>query len=99
MDQINKDMKIEIKVDENTASGIFSNFANISHSSEEFIFDFLFVNPTPPPGFGKLVSRIVITPAHAKRLKYILEQNIKEYESRFQEIKIHNLSDGNNSLQ
>ena len=67
MSIINKDFKIEVKVDESVASGIFSNFVNISSSPEEIILDFLFVHPAPPPGFGKLMSRMILTPAHAKR--------------------------------
>lgn len=81
--QEKKDLKIEIKVDEQVAVGKFTNFANISHSPEEFIMDFLFVHPSPPPGFGKLMSRIIMTPGHAKRLLKVLQQNVDEYESRF----------------
>ncbi len=51
MEPFKKEMKIEIKVDDREASGHFANFANIAHSPEEFIVDFLFINPTPPPGF------------------------------------------------
>jgi len=87
MDKETKDLKIEIKIDESVASGIFSNFANISHSPDEFVIDFLFVNPTPPPGFGKLASRIILTPGHAKRVLQALSENIRKYEERFGEIK------------
>jgi len=85
----NEDIKIEIKVDESIAGGIYSNFTNISHSPEEFILDFLFVHPTPPPGFGKMISRIIMSPSHAKRLVQALGQNIKEYEVRFGQIKVN----------
>ena len=86
-----KDVKIEIKVDETVAAGVFSNFANITHSAEEYILDFLFINPTPPPGFGKLVSRIIMTPGHAKRVLHALSNNIKNYEEKFGEIKISSI--------
>ena len=46
MDKDKRDMKVEIKVDEGIATGVFSNFANMSHSSDEFVIDFLFVNPS-----------------------------------------------------
>ncbi len=82
-----KDMKIEIKVDESSASGTYVNFTNISHSAEEFVMDFLFVHPTPPPGFGKLMSRVLLSPGHAKRLLAALTENIEKYESRFGPIK------------
>jgi hypothetical protein len=87
------DMKIEIKVDESIASGIFSNFANISHSADEFVMDFLYVNPNPPPGFGKLSSRIILTPGHAKRILQALSENIRKYEERFGEIKMSQTPD------
>ncbi len=97
MSDSENDVQIEIKVDEDIASGLFSNFSNVSHSPEEFIFDYLFVHPTPPPGFGKLVSRIIMTPAHAKRLLLTLQDNIHDYESRFGEIEIINeISDVDN---
>ena len=89
-----KDMKIEIKVDEGVASGVFSNFANISHSAEEYIMDFIFINPTPPPGFGKVVSRIVMTPGHAKRVLMALNNNIRNYEEKFGEIKVSQAPEG-----
>lgn len=88
MEKNTKDMKIEIKVDENIASGVYSNFANITHSAEEYIVDFLFINPTPPPGFGKVVSRVVMTPGHAKRILMALSDNIKNYEQKFGEIMV-----------
>ena len=84
-----KDVKIEIKVDEGVATGVFANFSNISHSPDEFVFDYIFVHPSPPPGFGKLMSRLVLTPSHAKRFLLALSQNLREYEERFGEIDIH----------
>ncbi len=82
-----KELKIDIKVDEKDATGHFSNFANVFHSPEEFILDFLFVNPAPPPGFGKLVSRVILTPQHAKRLLTVLQENVRVYEEQFGEIR------------
>jgi len=84
-----KEMNVEIKVDENVAQGVYANFANITHSPEEFILDFLFINPAPPSGFGKLMSRIVMTPGHMKRLSMAMQENISRYEERFGEIRIH----------
>lgn len=101
MDDMNmkKEMKIEIKADENIASGIFSNYSNISHSPDEFIFDFLFIHPAPPPGFGKLRSRIIMTPSHAKKLYLALSENITEFEKRFGDIKITTHGPGTGSIQ
>lgn len=82
------ELKVEIKFDDETAAGIFSNFANITHSPEEFIVDFLFINPAPPAGFGKLMSRVIMTPGHIKRLAHAMNDNIARYEERFGEIQI-----------
>ncbi len=82
-----KDVKIEVKIDEATAQGAFANYTNISHNPDEFLFDFLFVHPTPPPGFGKLISRLILTPGHAKRLLSALQENIQKYENQFGKIE------------
>ncbi len=72
---------------ENDINPVFANFANITHSAEEYIIDFLFINPAPPPGFGKVVSRVVMTPGHAKRILMALSDNVRNYEDKFGEIK------------
>jgi len=73
--------KIDIKVDEQTAVGQYSNLAAIRHSREEFIFDFAFIFPDGP--MGKLVARLILSPAHAKRFAQALEENLKRYEGNF----------------
>lgn len=76
-----KDRKIDIKVDEHIAVGTYSNLAAIRHSREEFIFDFAFIFPDGP--LGKLVARVILSPAHAKRFSEALQENIKRYEEMF----------------
>ncbi len=73
--------KIDIKVDEQTALGQYSNLAAIRHNREEFIFDFAFLFPEGP--MGKLVSRVILSPAHVKRFAEALESNLKHYEKEF----------------
>jgi hypothetical protein len=99
MDKLQNDLKIEVKVDEETALGQYSNFTNISHSPEEFILDFLFVHPAPPPGFGKLISRLILSPGHVKRLLMALRENISQYEERFGEINLSISNDSHGQLQ
>ena len=94
-----QEMKVEIKFDEETATGKFANIANISHSPEEFVVDFLFVNPSPPAPFGKLMSRIVMTPGHAKRLYAALQENISRYENSFGEISVNSNGGSQGHLQ
>ena len=94
-----QELKVEIKFDEQTATGVFSNFANITHSPEEFIMDFLFINPAPPAGFGKLMSRVVLTPGHMKRLAAAINENIARYEEHFGEIRVAENPSGNSPVQ
>jgi hypothetical protein len=77
--------QIQIEVDEQTAQGVYSNLAMISHSETEFILDFIFVQPQM--GKAKVRSRIITSPSHLKRLLMALDDNIKRYEQRFGEIK------------
>lgn len=70
-------LKIELK--EETAQGIYSNLAIISHSSSEFILDFIRVMPGLPQ--AEVKSRIILTPEHAKRLLLALSDNLSKYEA------------------
>ena len=73
--------KIDIKVDEQVALGQYSNLAAIRHTREEFLFDFAFVFPDGP--IGKLIARLIVSPAHAKRFMEALESNVRRYEEAF----------------
>ncbi|MEN6561262.1 MAG: DUF3467 domain-containing protein [Acidobacteriota bacterium] len=81
MDKKPDGKKVEIKVDEAVALGQYASLAAIRHSREEFLFDFAFLFPDGP--YGKLVARIIVSPAHAKRFLEALQANIKRYEDAF----------------
>ena len=83
----NQEIQIKVIVDPEIGQGRFSNLANISHSPEEFTLDFLYMNPSPPP-FGKMVSRVVMTPGHAKRFLTALKENLSKFENQFGEIRL-----------
>ena len=74
--EMNNHLQIELK--EDIAQGIYANLAVITHSSSEFIVDFVRVMPGMPKAGVK--SRIVLAPEHAKRLLRALEENIGKYE-------------------
>lgn len=78
--------QLNIELDEQTGQGTYANLAVISHSSSEFILDFVRVMPGVPK--SKVQSRIIITPEHAMRLLNALQDNIKKYESNFGPISI-----------
>ncbi|MDI6756883.1 MAG: DUF3467 domain-containing protein [Endomicrobiia bacterium] len=78
--------QIQIEVDDTTAQGVYSNVALISHSESEVVIDFVFVQPQAPK--ARVRARVITSPSHAKRLLKALEENIKNYESRFGEIQM-----------
>ena len=73
--------EIQIKADEATMAGHYSNSARITHSYEDVVMDFMYVHGNPP--FGKLLSRMILSPAHAKRLMRALQDNLRRYEEMF----------------
>jgi hypothetical protein len=81
MNQEPKEGHINIELNEEIAEGVYSNLAIITHSSSEFVMDFVRIMPGVPK--AKVKSRIVMTPEHAKRLMRALADNISKYESHF----------------
>ena len=79
MDNQNQQNQIQVELSDEVAQGTYSNLAIISHSSSEFVIDFVRVVPGVPK--AKVKSRIILTPEHAKRLLHALNDNISKYES------------------
>lgn len=79
--------RINIELGDKEAEGTYANLALITHSPSEIIIDFARVMPGTQK--GKVYSRIIMTPPHAKMLHKALEENIKKFENQFGEIKIH----------
>ena len=77
--------QVQIKADEKELLGQYSNLVMIHHNPEEFTFHFiyLFTNGT----HGKLVSSMIVSPSHAKRLWRALGENISRYEAQFGAIR------------
>lgn len=92
MDDIkNKPQQLSIELSEEIAQGIYSNLAVITHSSSEFVIDFVRIMPGIPKANVK--SRVILTPEHAKRLLLALDENLKKYEGTFGSIKLKPGSD------
>ena len=69
--------QLQIELKEEVAQGTYANLAIITHSSSEFVLDFVRVLPGMPK--AGVQSRIVLAPEHAKRLLQALEDNIGKY--------------------
>jgi hypothetical protein len=79
MEENQNENQLNIELSEEVAEGTYSNLAIITHSSSEFVLDFIRVMPGVPK--AKVKSRIVLTPEHAKRLLHALEDNISKFEA------------------
>ncbi|EPT34490.1 PF11950 family protein [Bacteroidetes bacterium oral taxon 272 str. F0290] len=90
----NAQLQIELK--DEVAQGTYANLAIIAHSSSEFIVDFVRVMPGLPK--AGVQSRIILTPEHAKRLLFALQENIAKYERALGPIRMpENIQGGSNS--
>ena len=81
-----KKQDLSIELPDDIAQGNYSNLVIISHSSSEFIVDFALMLPGLQK--AKIKSRIILTPEHAKRLLYSLQDNITRYENAIGKIGI-----------
>lgn len=85
---------LSLQLSEHVATGNYANLAIITHSPHEFVLDFASILP----GINKplVVSRVIMTPEHSKRLLRALEDNILKFEGQFghislpEEIKVKN---------
>lgn len=79
--------EVQIKAGESELFGAYSNQTQITHTPEEITLNFLYLVPNSP--IGKLVSSVILSPAHAKRLLIALGENLSLYEQKYGEIKLH----------
>jgi len=73
------EQQVQIKADDATLKGNYANVAMIGHTREEFTLDFINIFQNQ----GMLLSRIIMSPGHTKRLYEALKTNIEQYESGF----------------
>lgn len=78
--------KLNINLSPEMAEGTYANLAIIAHSSSEFVVDFIRVMPGLKQANVK--SRVILTPEHAKKLLFALQDNVNKYEQQFGPIKI-----------
>lgn len=80
-----EEKKMNINLSPEVAEGKYVNLAIISHSSSEFVIDFVGLMPGMQQGSVK--SRVIMTPENAKRLLFALQGNIDKYEKQFGKIE------------
>lgn len=79
--------QLQVELREPESEGIYSNLAIISHSPSEMILDFARVMPGAQK--ARVLSRIIMTPQHARMLERALGDNLRKFEKQFGEIKLH----------
>lgn len=82
--------QLDIELGEDVAEGTYSNLAIITHSNAEFIVDFIRLLPGIPK--GRVKSRIILAPQHAKRLLMALGENVSKFEDAFGEIPLDEMN-------
>lgn len=73
----------EIKIADNIPGAEYTNLAQINHNKEEF--QIFFANIIPPS--GRVVSKIITSPGHFKRMIAAMTDNLKKYEERFGKVE------------
>ena len=77
---------LQIDLTPEMAKGVYANLALITHSNADFVLDFASILPGMPK--PQVVSRVVMTPEHAKHLLRALQVNVQRYEQQFGKIVI-----------
>ena len=77
--------QVQIKADEKELQGMYSNLVMIHHHAEEFTLNFVYVFPNGTQ--GKLLSSMIVSPGHAKRIWRALGENLSRFEAQFGPIK------------
>ncbi len=72
---------LQFSIDDSVANGVYVNFANIIHNPAEFVLDF--ARAVPGRTDLRVLSRVLLTPVHAKQLLNALAQNVALYEKNF----------------
>jgi len=86
MENFNQNNQIQIELSDEMAQGTYSNLAIISHSTSEFVIDFVRIMPGIQQ--AKVKSRVILTPEHAKRLLFAMKENIDKFEKTFGTIQM-----------
>lgn len=77
----NNPQNLNISINPDVATGVYSNLAIISHTPAEIILDF--AQMLPGSKDANVRSRVIMNPIHAKRLLMALTDNVRKFESQF----------------
>ena len=75
------EVQLQIQLDDAIANGQYVNMALVNHTETEFTLDFIYVQPQQPR--AKVLSRIITSPKHMKRLMMAMQDNLAKFEAKF----------------
>ena len=78
--------QVQVNMTPEVEKGVYSNLTIMGFTPTEFIMDFVFHHPGMPR--ANVQSRVMMSPAQAKRLMRLLEQNIANYEKNIGQIHL-----------
>jgi hypothetical protein len=82
-----QDGHVQISASDDELKGRYANLMSVSHTPEEFVLDFFAVTPAGEGPRGHLVSRVIVSPSHYKRIVAALADNLRKYEEQFGEVE------------
>jgi hypothetical protein len=92
-----KNLKLQIKLDDETSKGMYVNLALVNHTQGEFTIDAMYVQPQQP--LANVRARLISSPHHTKRLLRALQENVRKYEERFGPIELQGPDPADQLLQ
>ncbi len=78
--------QVQVNMTPEVEKGVYSNLTIMGFTPTEFIMDFVFHHPGMPR--ANVQSRVIMSPAQAKRLMRLLEQNVANYEQNIGTIQL-----------
>ncbi|MCL5734482.1 MAG: DUF3467 domain-containing protein [Actinobacteria bacterium] len=68
--------EIKVNLPQNIVGGVYANAMLVQHTDDEFVMDFTLL----VGGNGTVVSRVITSPGHMKRMIAALQENLRRYE-------------------
>ena len=68
--------ELKVKISDDSLKGCYANTLVVSHTTEEFILDFVLALPPQ----AVINSRVILSPRHLKRIIQALRMNLQKYE-------------------
>jgi hypothetical protein len=67
---------------EQLKSGVYANSVAVTYGKEEFVIDFRLITPVE----GMVTARLIVTPAHIKRITTTLHDTVNKYQEQYGKI-------------